>query len=101
MAANIIIGVQTAAANSANINIPAGSSVNYHASGLTVGDEPILVTLLNAAGGYTPARRNTETNDKEMMKLNYWNNFIQMVGPVDFLFEKPVTKGLVGVVSYS
>lgn len=101
MATTAVITARTTAFTTLAQNLADGELGNYYASGLAVGDAPIKVQVKNAAGVFGDLKSKNQSNQPIQAEFRFDDNYIQLVGPLDFVFAKPVTKGDVDLVRYS
>lgn len=82
-------------------SIAAGSVGNFIAIGMVNDDAPIVFEGSNAAGTYTPITYLDNKGDRMVAQLATGYETIQLVGPIDFRINKPITANTVEVAEYS
>ena len=102
MATTARIVATTAASVAYTASIAAGSVGNFIAIGMVSGDPPIVFEGSDDAGtGYTPITYLDNKGDRMVASLAVGHETIQLVGPIDFRINKPITANNVEVSQYT
>ena len=102
MATTARIVATTAASTAYTASIAAGSVGNFIAIGMVNSDKPIVFEGSDAAGtGFTPITYLDNKGDRMVAQLATGYETIQLVGPIDFRINKPVTENAVEVSQYT
>lgn len=91
----------TAASTAYTASILAGSVGNFKAHDLLAGDEPIVFEGKDAAGVYEAITYINPGGVRQVAQIIQTANTIQLVGPIDFRINKPITKQAVEVSEYT
>lgn len=83
-------------------SIAAGTVGNFIAIGLTKDDPAIVFEGQNAAGTvFEPLSFIDPGGDHRTAQITYQHRTIQLVGPIDFRINKPVTANAVEIAQYT
>ncbi len=96
-----VIASQTAAANSATIEVDAGAIGNFKAVGMVGDDAPIIFEALDSAAGFGPLSFIDEGGNRRTAALRRAENSLSIIGPAEFRIVKPITKNAVTVDQYT
>ena len=92
----------TAASTAYTASIAAGAVGNFTAIGMVNADMPIVFEGSDAAGtGFTPITYLDNKGERMVAQLATGYETIQLVGPIDFRINKPVTANAVEVSQYT
>lgn len=102
MTTTAIIAATTAATTTSLASIAAGAVGNFIAIGMVNDDKPIVFEGSDAAGtGFTPLTYLDNKGERMVAQLATGYETIQLVGPVDFRINKPITENAVEVSQYT
>ena len=95
------IAAQTAAANY-TASIATGAVGHFTAHDLIqANNEEIAILVPNEAGTYKPLTYIDEGGKERTARLTAVHNSVQLIGPIDFRFAKPITEELVELSEYT
>ena len=90
------------AADTYSANIAPGAVGNFIAHDLVqANNEEVAILASNAAGTYKPFTFIDEGGKERTASLTAVHNSIQLIGPIDFQFSKPITQEPVELSEFS